>query len=70
MAFHQGLHGLVILLQSSGTEVHNYLETSTDSPILVVFLSVRVNPLEYKGLTEDYRQIQIYYCWTYVIGSH
>ena len=37
MAFHQGLHGLVILLQSSGTEVHNYLETSTNSPILVVF---------------------------------
>ena len=55
-AFHQDLHCLLSLKQSSGTEIHHNLENYTSdplkytmgSPILIVSICIRKS--EYKGL--------------------
>ena len=55
-AFHLGLHCLLGLKPTSGTEIHNNLETTIcgpskykmSNPILIV--SIWENPSEYKGL--------------------
>ena len=59
-AFHQGLHCLLRLNQTSGIEIHHNLENSTcdplkytmGSPILIVSY-VWENPSEYKRLNRD-----------------